>query len=51
MRGRIDRLRGRVGTIELSGSTVKLKYRAIGLVVADLREQYVTGSLVVRVVN
>lgn len=34
-------------TIELVGETVKLKYRAIGLVVVDLREQYATGSLVI----
>jgi hypothetical protein len=37
-----------LATIELVGGTVKVKYRAIGLVVADLREQYVTGSLAIR---
>ncbi|NJR70027.1 MAG: metal-dependent hydrolase [Synechococcales cyanobacterium CRU_2_2] len=38
-----------LATIELVGGTVKLKYRAIGLLVADLREQYVTGSLSLQV--
>jgi hypothetical protein len=38
-----------LATIELVGGMVKLKYRSIGQVVADLREQYVTGSLVLKV--
>jgi hypothetical protein len=36
-----------VVTIELVGATVKVKYRAIGHLVEDLREQYVTGSLAI----
>jgi hypothetical protein len=40
-----------LATIELVGGTVKLKYRAIGQVVADLREQYVTGTLAMRWIN
>jgi hypothetical protein len=40
-----------LATIELVGGTVKLKYRSIGLLVGDLREQYVTGSLTVRLTN
>jgi inner membrane protein len=40
-----------LATIELVGGTVKIKYRAIGLLVADLREQYVTGSLTVKGMN
>jgi hypothetical protein len=34
-----------LATIELVGGTVKIWFRAIGLLVGDLREQYVTGSL------
>lgn len=37
-----------LATIELVGGTVKLKYCPIEKVVADLRDQYVTGSLVIR---
>jgi hypothetical protein len=37
-----------LATIELVGGTVKLKYRAIGLLVGDCREQYVTGNLVIQ---
>ncbi len=37
-----------LATIELVGGTMKVKYRSIGQLVADLREQYVTGSLVIR---
>jgi hypothetical protein len=37
-----------LATIEFVGGTVKVKYRAICLVGADLREPYVTGSLVVK---
>jgi hypothetical protein len=34
--------------IELVGGTVKLKYRTIEQLVMDLREQYVTRSLVIK---
>jgi hypothetical protein len=37
-----------LATIELVGGTVKLKYRSIGLLVGDCREQYVTGNLVIQ---
>ncbi len=40
-----------LATIELVGGTVKIRFRAIGQVVGDLREQYVTGSLVLRLTN
>jgi hypothetical protein len=40
----VERLEA-LATIELVGGTVKLRYRSIGLLVADLREQYMTGSL------
>jgi inner membrane protein len=40
-----------LATIELVGGTVKLKYRTIGQLVADLREQYLTGTLLIRLIN
>jgi hypothetical protein len=38
----------RLETIAISGSTVKVRYGAIGELVGVLREQYVTGSLILK---
>jgi hypothetical protein len=35
-------------SIELVGGTVKLRYASIGQVVGDLRDQYVTGMLILK---
>jgi hypothetical protein len=37
-----------LATIELVGGTVKIRFRSIGQVMADLREQYVTGNLAIK---
>jgi hypothetical protein len=39
----------RLETIALSGSTVRVQYCAIGELVGVLREQYVTGTLNLKV--
>ncbi|NJM68192.1 MAG: hypothetical protein HC851_22270, partial [Acaryochloris sp. RU_4_1] len=40
-----------LATIELVGSTVKLKYHLLDRLVVELRDQYVTGTVVVKLVG
>jgi hypothetical protein len=40
-----------LATVELVGRTVKIRYRSIGLLVGDLREQCVAGMLILKVIK